>query len=362
MGDSDSTASSVHSTRSSSRLTSTPKSYNESNLLKRATTNRPATRIREGSRKSRRINGRKAYNEDASSSDDDDDQRRYVQLKKLKNPTGPTHDENSDDEDEEEQQSDRMEDEVDDDEGYWVSGVKVDHKKMPLPTRERLPDGRGGRGDLIFEKKWSHFRPNLTPEEVLRGGAFGGGFFRWVECVVNFAHAPSPSLTFSTHLNRDHYSTILHRTLDSTEDIESTLPSSWVTNLDHETYLSNPEYNASLNRFGRKAGQSLTDWEKAGWIAKIDPRGWFQWYIRFYNGRRCTDDDRQVSRWLRACGPAGRFKRSVVTQIAKAYGMDKAQDGLGWDDEEVTPVIRQVCWQWAYELNQRDYLLYLPDK
>lgn len=76
-------------------------------------------------------------------------------------------------------------------------------------------------------------------------------------------------------------------------------------------------------------------------------------YLRFYLGRRSLDDARQVSRWQRACGPAGRFKRSVATQVAKNSGR--------WDDEEVSPVIRQVCWQWAYELSERDYKEYLPD-
>lgn len=267
-------------------------------------------------------------------SDEDDSARGSYhtlrpQLKKLKNPAAPEEPDSDSD------RSDRVEGEVDDENGYWISGVRIERKEMPLPTRETLPRGMGGKGDLIFEDKWSHFRPNLTPEEVLRGGAFGGGFYR------------------------DHYSTVLHRHLDSAEDIAE-LPPSWITNLDHATYLSNPEYEPALNRFGRKAGQSLSDWEKAGWIAKVDPRGWFQWYVRFYNGRRCSDDARQVGRWLRACGPAGRFKRSVATQVARHYGVDRAKNAIGWDDVDVSPVIRQVCWQWAYELNQRDYLAYLP--
>lgn len=312
-------------------------SYNERELQQQGAKARAAPPAREGVRKSRRLNsGRSSngrYNEDASSGDDDSSYyRSRPLLNKLRNPTGPQPDSDAED-----AGSDRMADEIDDEEGYWISGIRVDRRTMPLPRRESLPDEMGGQSDLIFEDKWSHFRPNLTPEQVLRGGAFGGGFFR------------------------DHYSTVLHRQLDSEEDIAS-LPPEWTRGLDHLTYLSNPDYNPSLNRYSRKAGQSLTDWEKAGWIAKIDPRGWFQWYIRFYNGRRCSDDERQVSRWLKACGPAGRFKRSVVTQVAKAYGVDRAQNGVGWDDIDVSPVIRQVCWQWAYELNQRDYLAYLPEK
>ncbi|CAO1614047.1 unnamed protein product [Sympodiomycopsis kandeliae] len=341
---SDSTES--RTSRSSLRRTSGPTTYNERELSKKGQSHRQS-RVkkndspREGSRKSRRIaNGGSGtrsgkYNEDSSDSNDDSrygSSRAYPpRLKTLKNPTAPR----KEDPEEEGQGSDRMEDEVDDKDAYWVSGVRVERQSRPLPTREELPDGMEGRGDLIFEDEYSHFRPNLTPEEVIRGGAFGGGFFR------------------------DHYSTVLHRQLNATDDISS-LPQSWISGLDHTAYLSNPNYDPSLNRYQRKAGQSLHDWEKAGWIAKIDPRGWFEWYIKFYNGRRCSDDTRQISRWLKACGPGGRFKKSIVVAVYKTYGRDVNSEG--WKDEDVSPVIRQVCWQWACELNQRDYIAYLPDQ
>lgn len=52
----------------------------------------------------------------------------------------------------------------------------------------------------------------------------------------------------------------------------------------------------SVNRFQVLAGQSLEEWEKAGWIWPGDPRGWAEWYVRFWDGRRCEDDERQVRR------------------------------------------------------------------
>jgi hypothetical protein len=55
-------------------------------------------------------------------------------------------------------------------------------------------------------------------------------------------------------------------------------------------------------------GGNLDMWESSGWITHIDPYGWFQWYCRFYLGRRCSDDERQINRWLKTTGPNGSFR------------------------------------------------------
>jgi hypothetical protein len=109
-------------------------------------------------------------------------------------------------------------------------------------------------------------------------------------------------------VGRDTYSNVLKRPLYAKEDIAS-LPPSWLRDdlpspskalpahpFTIATHLTAPERDPSINRYGVPAGQGLKEWEKSGWIWEGDPRGWMQWYTRFYQGRRCEDDERQVQR------------------------------------------------------------------
>jgi hypothetical protein len=98
------------------------------------------------------------------------------------------------------------------------------------------------------------FLPQLTPQQMLELGVFGGKYMT---------------------------------------DCQNEFPAAWFQNAKLSPHFSDP----SLNFFGVAASQSLAVWRAKGWIYPEDPRGWFQWYCRYYQGRRIQDDQRQIKRW-----------------------------------------------------------------
>jgi len=99
------------------------------------------------------------------------------------------------------------------------------------------------------------FQPHLTPPQMLKLGVFGGKYM--TDCRKEF-------------------------------------PASWFKG----AKLAPRGRDSSLNYFGVEASQPLSVWREKGWIHPDDPRGWFQWYCRYYMGRRMPEEDRrQIKRW-----------------------------------------------------------------
>ena len=133
------------------------------------------------------------------------------------------------------------------------------------------------------------FSPDLTPGQMLHLGVFGGKYM--TDCTEEF-------------------------------------PRSWFT----KAKLCHERHDPALNFFGVNASQPLKVWRKNGWIYHEDPRGWFQWYCRYYMGRRSLDDERQIKRW--------RAIRRHIAQI-KQNCPRRALD--------CRPRQRQALLHWAYD-------------
>jgi len=133
------------------------------------------------------------------------------------------------------------------------------------------------------------FRPQLTPKEMLELGVFGGKYM--TDCSAEF-------------------------------------PANWFK----KARLCSNFHDPELNLFGVNASQSLAEWRRKGWIYEEDPRGWFQWYCRYYMGRRCGDDVRQIKRW--------KCMRRHIGQITK---------NCRPSDIDCRPRQRQALLHWAYD-------------
>ena len=168
-------------------------------------------------------------------------------------------------------------------------------------------------------QKKRKFKTNLSPRDIFKLGSFGGTYWR-----------PIYSKFFKYELKDKH----------------KKYPESWWEGIPEEN-LSSREYDIKKNKYGVKVGTSLEFWEDKNWMRKSHPYGWVQWYCDYYNGERSEDDDRQIKRWESLAGPNGRFRKFLVTQIIKKNGK--------WNDENISPKIRQVLQHWGYKLTKKDF-------
>lgn len=134
------------------------------------------------------------------------------------------------------------------------------------------------------------FAPELAPADMLRLGVFCGKYM--TDCIAEF-------------------------------------PASWF----EDAKLAQDRPDCSLNYFGVRASVPLRIWVEKGWIHPDDPRGWFQWYCRYYSGRRMpAEDRRQIGRW--------RAFRRHAAQVVK---------NCNAGDPFCRPKQRQALLQWAYD-------------
>lgn len=137
----------------------------------------------------------------------------------------------------------------------------------------------------------SDFMPELTPKQMLQLGVFGGDYF---------------------------------------QDVPNEFPADWFEGV----RLSGTGIaDKQLNYFKVNASQPLSVWQKKDWIYFEDPKGWFLWYCRYYQGRRIPNEDqRQIKRW--------RAMRRHVAQVQHA-----CQPG----DVSCHTRQRQAILHWAYD-------------
>ena len=137
------------------------------------------------------------------------------------------------------------------------------------------------------------FTPDLTPKEMLALGVFGGKYMT---------------------------------------DCRSEFPEDWFKN----AKLCHEKHDPKINYFRVNASQPLSTWRAKGWIYPNDPRGWFQWYCRYYMGRRIEGEDkRQINRW--------KMMGRHIAQLKK-----HCQKG----DYTCRPVQRQALLHWAIDARE----------
>ena len=208
-------------------------------------------------------------------------------------------------------------------------------KMPPPPANARWVAPHSGAKDekgrlKPFKDGPAHFRPTLTPREMLLKGMHGGIYFNPL--------GGKPGVKYP----RSKYP----KGIPGVGTAE--FPDEWFQGVPSELYKSR-RYSVAHNHYGVKSGLDQAGWESSGWINSCDPRGWTQWYFRYFLGRRLGggEDERQIARWSGVCGEKGRWKQNLIAKCLR--------DGKSYDDASVSPVVRQTLLHWAYELGEGDF-------
>ena len=169
--------------------------------------------------------------------------------------------------------------------------MKTGFGKSPgvVTVHDKMQDGyRYERTEPAGRNFAPEFKPELTPKQMLALGVFGGKYL--TDCVEE-------------------------------------LPQDWF----ETARLSPKKAVAEKNFFGVLASQPRREWLRKGWIHPDDPRGWFQWYCRYFLGRRHPDDARQIRRWHAMKRHAAQLRKHCL-----------------FGDLTCRPRQRQALLQWAY--------------
>ncbi len=168
----------------------------------------------------------------------------------------------------------------------YTIGTEVNAEDSMQRYRYILQELPGSNFDATFQ-------PDLTPQQMLQLGVFGGDYF---------------------HNEHDEF------------------PEEWFKAAKLST-----GHDPQRNYFQVDASQPLKEWQRKGWIYEEDPRGWFQWYCRYFLGRRIPEEDaRQIKRW--------RHMQRHITQLTR-----QCQPG----NQQCQPRRRQALLHWAYDSRYR---------
>ena len=154
------------------------------------------------------------------------------------------------------------------------------------------------------------FYPNTSPKEMLELGVFGTSYFGVEDLQGDYD-----------------YQSLFTECLDG---ISPTL------------YL-NGKYSPKTNHFKIRSGMPYEYWLEMGWFNDDDPYGWFEWYIKYSNGRRHSDDERQIRRWQDFAGRNGRWRHNIYKKIHHT------------GDWNTAPRVQQSLLHWGYRVNEIDY-------